>query len=255
MQVDINNEEIIREKKINAMLFMVFIGFIIFWAAATILEYRYIWFIMFSIVSMILIVKNKATIIKQDIIIGVILGILSIPSEPIMGLSTIIAYIAGMSVFNKSKHKIKFVKQGKKNVLISLSILLITGIELGILNYFVASYEMSINISFRIKWILDALKAGIGEEVLFRFLLFAICIQLIRDNNLNKCQTFMCYLIMIIPHSLAHFNFTTFSIPNVVFPSLFFGLPFTLLLMKRDLLTAMGSHTIVNLIRFIIFGA
>ena len=254
MQVDINNEEIITEKKINATLFMVFIGFIIFWIVATSLEYRNIWFIMFSIVSIILIVNNIATIKKQDIIIGVILGILSIPSEPFMGLSTIIAYIAGMSVFNKSKNKIELIKQGKKNVLISLVILLITGIGLGILNYFVASYEMTINISFRIEWILDALKAGIGEEVLFRFLLYAICIQLSRDINLNKWQTFMCYLIMIIPHTLAHFNFATFSITNVVFPSLFFGLPFTLLLIKRDLLTAVGSHTIVDLIRFIIFG-
>ena len=62
-------------------------------------------------------------------------------------------------------------------------------------------------------------------------------------------------LKILIEHNvLLHFDFSNFSISNIIAISLIFGLLFTLLQMKRDLLTAIGSHALVDLIRFSLFG-
>lgn len=250
-----NNQELLKRKNMSIILIVIFIGLLGIWIMSSYFDFKLIWFIMFWVLSILIILENKKNITKHNIIIGIILGILSIPSNLIMGVSTIITFVAAMSIYNKSKNKIIFFRSGKKNVVITLFIILITGVLLGTLNVYLAMDTMVINISFKLKWILDALRAGITEEVLFRFFFFAICIKVTRDNKLNKFQIFMCYLIMIIPHSMAHFDFTTFSIPNVIIPSLLFGLPLTLSIMKRDLLTAMGIHSIIDLLRFIIFSA
>jgi hypothetical protein len=65
---------------------------------------------------------------------------------------------------------------------------------------------------------------------------------------------------MVIPHVLLHFpdmiatNGIGSIIGNVIILSLLFGLPFALLLRKRDLFSAITAHTLVDLIRFICLG-
>jgi len=249
----INNQNI-NDKRVGSLLIIVFFTMILLWVLATILNAKLLWFIFIWIASSILIYKNKKYINKKNIVTGFILGILSISSGLITISSTIIAFIAATSVFNKSNNKIIFMKSGKKNLILTSIIILITGVGLGAINVYGAINTIPINASFRFQWILDALRAGITEEILFRFLFFAICIELIKDIKLNKFESFICYLIMIVPHVLLHFNFSNFNISNIIAMSLIFGLPFTLLQMKRDLLTAIGSHALVDLIRFSLFG-
>lgn len=248
------NQELLKEIKVSILLIMIFAGLLLLWVLASYYSINFIRFIMIWVASLILILENKNNITKSDVLIGIILGALSIPSHPLMGASTIISFIAAMSVFNKANNKILAIKTGKKNVLVTLIIILVIGGVLGVLNAYSAINLIQTNVSFKLQWILDAMKAGITEEVLFRFLFFAICVRVTKDSNFNKFQKFICYLIVIIHHTLVHFVFTNFNISNVIALSLFFGLPFALLQMKRDLFSAMGSHALVDLIRFCIFG-
>ena len=71
-------------------------------------------------------------------------------------------------------------------------------------------------------------------------------------NFINKKNIATGFILGIL--SISSGLITTFSISNIIAMSLIFGLPFTLLQMKRDLLTAIGSHALVDLIRFSLFG-
>jgi len=90
---------------------------------------------------------------------------------------------------------------------------------------------------------------------MFRFFFFAVCIRVIKDKKLSNFQNCICYLIMVIPHVLIHFNTNTFNITTMVILSLLFGLPFAIMQRKRDLSSAIGCHMLVDLIRFCLTGA
>lgn len=59
---------------------------------------------------------------------------------------------------------------------------------------------------------------------------------------------------MILPHVLIHFS-GTIEIGSLIVMSVAFGLPFALLQWKVNLSAAIGAHALVDLIRFIVFGA
>ena len=106
-----------------------------------------------------------------------------------------------------------------------------------------------------ILWFLDGIRAGVTEEIIFRFFFFAICIYFTNDKALSKIEGFLCYLIMIIPHVLIHFDRTNFELGGMIILSLIFGLPFAIMQRKHDLSSAIGAHAIVDIIRFCVFGA
>lgn len=114
--------------------------------------------------------------------------------------------------------------------------------------FLVGMVSMLINPSIKLKWFLDSICAGISEEIIFRFFLFVLCSYIIKDKVLSKFENFLCYLIMIIPHTLIHFDRTNFNLSGMIFLSLLFGLPFAIMQIKRDLSSAIGAHAIVDLI-------
>lgn len=120
--------------------------------------------------------------------------------------------------------------------------------------FFFAINSMPVNLSFELKWITNALRAGIFEEIFFRFFFFALCAYIIKDEPLSKLHNVLCYAIMVIPHVLIHFNFQSFSVSNLIMLSLLFGLPFALMQRKTNLISAIGSHAFVDFIRFCVFG-
>lgn len=187
---------------------------------------------------------------------GIIFGVVCIPSSPIMGFSTILPYIASMMIFRYSNNKIYLLKNNRKNnFLITFILIFIVGGILSGINYFLVIGDMSIDVSFKIKWIFDSLRAGIFEEIFFRLFFFALCVNLIKDKSLSKLQNLLCYLIMVIPHVLIHFNLQNFNIVGVIILSLLFGGPFALMQRKSNLVSAIGSHAFVDLVRFCVFGA
>ena len=213
-----------------------------------------IWLLVILAFSVFFIAKHKNTT-KTDILIGLALGLLSMPSNFFMGLFTIPAYLGGVSVLKESKNSIPTIKSGRKGIWRSFLIAIAAGSVLGLINFLLGKASTPINISLQLNWIWEALRAGIAEEVMFRFFFYAICIYFVGDKALSKTESFICYLIMIIPHVLIHFTFKNLDLGSILFLSLLFGLPLSLLQRKRDLVSAIGAHTIIDLIRFFVFGA
>ncbi|WP_147345219.1 type II CAAX prenyl endopeptidase Rce1 family protein [Paraclostridium sordellii] len=200
-----------------------------------------------------MIIKNKSATSK-DFILGIIFGVLCMPSSPIMGISTIIPLVASIGILKKSKNTVHIFSNNKKIILLSVTLTLVIGIILGAINVFFAIDSIPINLDFKIQYVFNALRAGIFEEIFFRLFFFAMCVYITNDSKFSKTQNLLCYLIMIIPHTLIHFNLSTFNLPSVVMLSLLFGLPFALMLRKLNLISAIGTHSIVDIIRFCTFG-
>ncbi|WP_419743390.1 type II CAAX prenyl endopeptidase Rce1 family protein [Paraclostridium dentum] len=232
------------------LLLIFFIGV---WFTASVLEATFVWFITINLIAIYLIIKNKSTTSK-DFIFGIIFGILCMPSSPIMGISTIIPFIASIGIFKKSKNTVHIFDNNKKSILVSVILILGVGMILGAINVFFAIGSIPINPGFKIQYVFNALRAGIFEEIFFRLFFFAMCVYITNDSKFSKLQNLLCYLIMILPHTLIHFNLSTFNLPSVAMLSVLFGFPFALMLRKLNLISAIGAHSIVDIIRFCTFG-
>ena len=178
-----------------------------------------------------------------------------LPSHAVMGTCSIVAYIGGASVFKKSKNKILLFKAANiKEILKTVGIAAIAGVALAVINILLAKSAMEFNISIEPEWFLRAIKAGVSEEIIFRFFFFALTVYCIKDGALSRFDNFLCYVIMVLPHVLIHFDATNFTLSSVVVLALLFGLPFAIMQRKRDLSSAIGAHTMVDAVRFCVFG-
>lgn len=128
-------------------------------------------------------------------------------------------------------------------------------IPFAILNAIYFSLSGSINLGDFFKAAFQALQPAIAEEIPFRFFLFGfLCYQLSGKVN-QKFFTFFTYFMMIVPHSLLHLP-SLFLISPVngiimlVLSSVLFGLPMAILMVKKNLPTAIGFHWFIDFLRF-----
>lgn len=241
-------------KKDTLKLALLLGAFILLWIVSAAFSLPVLWFITVNLCAIYIICKYKS-FNMQDTIMGILFGILCIPSSIFMGISVILPYISSRMIFKTNENRIVLFNNSKKrNGIITIVLIFVLGGILGCINVLLAMGSMSIHFSFKLKWILDALRAGIFEEIFFRFFFFALCIHLVKPTLLSKMQNILCYMIMVVPHVLIHFNLQNFGIGNVICLSLLFGIPFALMQRKSNLISAIGSHAFVDFIRFCMFG-
>lgn len=246
-----------KDNRISLKLIIIFALFLVLWLITSMnpAKLNILWFIVVVILSTLFMIKNK-NISGYDLVVGILLGLISMPFNFFMGAISIIAYLGGVSVFKKSDNKILLIKSSnKKELLKTILLIIFVGGILGIINIYLGKSAMTIHLSIKLKWFLDAIMAGVTEEVIFRFFFFAICIYFTNDKVLSRLESLLCYLVMIVPHVLIHFDRSSFNFSGMVVLSLLFGLPFAIMQRRHDLSSAMGAHALVDLIRFSIFGA
>lgn len=208
-----------------------------------------IFFPTFFIISSIILMVKSSSMKKKDIIIAVILGVVSL--NPIYGFCSIFGYIGAKSFFNSTKHKIEVLPKSLKEIFIFG---FIGTTILSSINTIWMLTDVPINFSLNGNAVIMGLIAGIPEEILFKYLLFAICVYIVGDKKFTKMQTVLCYLIMIIPHVLKHYpSFSAIGFGSFLLMC-FFGFSFTYIQKKSCLTVAIGVHFMVDYLRFIIFG-
>ena len=214
-----------------------------------------LWYVVVVILSGIFMVAKK-NITRRDIVVAIVLGLISMPSNLFLGVVSIIVYLGGVSVLKESAHQIPLIKgNNQRDILKTIFLAIFVGVILGVLNLYLGKVSgMLVNPSIKAKWFLDAIRAGAAEEIIFRYFFFAICIFFTNDRELSRSENFLCYLIMIVPHIITHFDRSSFTLISMVLLSLLFGLPFAIMQRKHDLSSAIGAHAIVDLIRFCVFG-
>ncbi|CEQ21183.1 Uncharacterised protein [[Clostridium] sordellii] len=100
-------------KNNTVKLTLLFIFFISVWFIASVLKTAFIWFISINLIAIYLIIKNKSATSK-DFILGIIFGVLCMPSSPIMGIFTIIPFVSSIGIFKKSKNTVHICSNNKK---------------------------------------------------------------------------------------------------------------------------------------------
>lgn len=137
-----------------------------------------------------------------------------------------------------------------KSALRSIGIGIILGIILGIINMKLRADVASP--AFTLDALAWALKAGIWEEVGIRYVFYALGILILKGSPKTKDQSVLLYILMAAPHTLGHGLMDPISF--IVLMALF-GLPMSILQRKVDLTSAIIMHTLIDLIRFVAFGA
>lgn len=237
------------KKSITKNLILLFIGLLIIY----LLQKNGDFFPMFFLISsIILIYKNKTKNIKikkKDVVAGVIAAIFSL--HPFYGISIAVGYIAAKQTFDNSNDQIRLFPVTKREIVFYG---LLPAIFLTLLNIIWMLQSNPVNFSFRMAAITGSLIASIPEEILYRYLVFAICVTIKKNQLFSKGQHILCYLILIIPHVLMHFpvvseiNLIDLGLMSV------FGITLTCIQRKSSLSLAIIVHFIIDFFRIIIFG-
>lgn len=216
--------------------------------------------VIISLLSLLILAREKLPALGH-VMLGVCFGILVGVSSPMAGITTFLAFVAARRLFDQTDQGISVLKSP-----IRLTLLLGGGIGffLGIINLALAGgQELVFAPSFYA--FLVSLNPGISEEIIYRFFIYAFAIRVLGGQIKTHQETIWVYVLMIVPHVLMHFPDSYFvngvfhlDLGNLVIGPVIlialFGLPMTLLLVKRDLTAAMITHTLVDFIRFIFVG-
>lgn len=210
-----------------------------------------------------LIIKNKLPS-KKRVIISVVLAILVsvaylglnmgksvvLVNGIISGIPTFLCSIAVFSIMEKS-NDIRFIVKNKKfSILISIVIAISIGVILSFINYFLMRDSNHLDFEVSFSRFIVCLNPAIYEEIACRAIFMAFCLYKIGEEKPTKFQQFTMWFMMCFPHTVAH----GYNMINTILLCVLFGLPFTFLQRKRDIVSAMISHGIVDAVRFTIFG-
>lgn len=167
------------------------------------------------------------------------------------GVSTFICSMAVCSVMEKYCEFSLLRTEKVSSIFISILIGIGAGAVLSVINYFLAKGSGN-SLDFKISFnrILVALNPGIYEEIACRAIFMAFCLYFMRGQKASKWQIFTMWFMMALPHTLSH----GYGLVESLILLVLFGLPFTALLRKRDLTSAMIAHGLVDAVRFTIFG-
>lgn len=150
-----------------------------------------------------------------------------------------------------------WVKNGKKlDFVWSILLGILVGIVWGAINYFLMQGSNEKVPTSILKAGIVALNPAVIEEISYRTLFYAFCIHAMNGLPKSKKESFTCWFMMMIPHILPHIMFTG-SLDFVIYLILYivvFGSVFAILQRKRDVMSAMIAHGLVDAIRFVIFG-
>ena len=186
---------------------------------------------------------------KKDIVVGVVVAILSL--HPIYGVCIAFGYIAAKQTFDNSNCQIRLFPATKRECVFYA---LVPAVFLTILNTIWMLQSNPVNISFRMAAITGSLIASIPEEILYRYLVFALCVTIGKNQLFSKSQNIICYFILIIPHVLMHFPAgTETSLIDIGIMGIF-GIVLTCIQRKSSLVLAIIVHFTIDYFRIIIFG-
>lgn len=213
-----------------------------------------------GLISLIILMKEKLPE-KKTVIIGLVLGVLAGLIRPFTGVITFLAFLASMRIFEKTNNQITVLK---RPIALTIFLGVVAGGVLGFINLLLAGGQTP-EFAPSFYALVVSLNPGISEEITFRLFLYAFSIYLLGDQIQNRKETIWLYVLMIVPHVLLHFpdmyfvdGTLTLDLGSLLIGpgilALLFGLPMTLLMVKRDLSAAMITHTLVDFIRFIFLG-
>jgi len=174
------------------------------------------------------------------------------------GVSVFVAILGGLAVMRQSGPvRISLAQGDLRKTCMSLVIGLAVGAPLAILNVFALQFTQGQSIAWQspLAALSDALQPALVEEVVYRFAFLGLMWMLIR-RSMPQSAGWLAGLMALFAHNFMHFDdlwlqapWTALGIGLVM--ALVWGLPPTILALRRDLESAIAFHWIQDVARFL----
>ena len=175
-----------------------------------------------------------------------------------------LASCAVIATFTDVMGSFHWVKSGMKyDFVLSVFLGILIGVAWGIINYLLMREGNEKIPTEFMKASIVALNPAVAEEIANRTVFYAFCVHAMKGLPTSRKENLTCWFIMMVPHILPHILFSleggfvnalvSFIISLVLY-ILVFGFVFAFLQRKRDVLSAMVAHGLVDAIRFSILG-
>jgi hypothetical protein len=176
----------------------------------------------------------------------------------VRGIGTTLAALGGLVVMRQGGPvQFRTPNLEWRKVGVSLVLGLAIGLPLAILNVFALQLTQGKSIIWQSlpAALLDALQPGIVEEVIYRFALLGV-FWLVLRKSIPEQATWLSGLLALLAHTFMHFDDLFVQAPLVALGmglalAIIWGLPLTILALRRDLESAMAFHWIQDVARFL----
>lgn len=261
-----------RYYKVRNKLFGFLLTFFLIWYINTLIpiegeihnaSYRirigYIMYILTGIIGAIITVKYHRNITKKDFITSIILGSLSSGGmNIIVGGCTFLVYLGSVLLLKKYPPEKNLIYSDSRKEL-TKDLFIVIGAVI-----FLSIFHILPGVLFR-QWrlkptLIDFPKAmipGISEEVIFRLFFYSIIRIFMQGEPSNSLEKFWIYVVLIVPHIITHHpdTFVKYGLLAMIGPFitlLLITFTITHLFLKRNLITAIGVHFLLDYLFFVV---
>ena len=164
------------------------------------------------------------------------------------GIPALLTSLAVFSVMEKQGGYALISDRGRHPFMVSIAVSAAAGLVLSAVNIWISGEK--IDPDFSPWYLLLTLNPAIFEEMAYRAIFMAYFVFFARNEKMAGAEVFTMVFMMCVPHTVIH----GYGFAETLVLCLLFGLPFSLLQMKRDIASAMISHGIVDAVRFMLIG-
>ncbi|MBE0672600.1 MAG: hypothetical protein IH588_18645 [Anaerolineales bacterium] len=197
-----------------------------------------------------------ATLFTPYDFLGIVQG--NIAQALTRGVCTCIAMLGGLTIMRQGGAVRVSLAQGDVwKTFASLFIGLAIGLPLAILNVFALQFTQGQSITWQnpLAALSDALQPALVEEIVYRFAFLGL-VWLALQRSMPQSANWQAGLLVLFVHNFMHFDDLWFEAPFVALGmglvmALVWGVPPTILALRRDLESAVAFHWIQDAARFL----
>jgi hypothetical protein len=199
---------------------------------------------------------SYATLFTPYDFFGVVRGPLA--QAWVRGISVFIAMLGGLAIMRQGGPvQVSLAQADYRKTFISLVIGLAVGAPLAILNVFALQLTQGHPVTWQSPFaaLSDAIQPAVVEEVVYRFAFLGLMWMLIR-RSVPQSAGWLAGLLALFVHNFMHFDDLWMQAPLTALGmglamALIWGLPPTILALRRDLESAIAFHWIQDVARFL----
>jgi hypothetical protein len=230
-------------------------GSLAVWIAGHRYLHRGDWIVAVSVGAIVGVSMCFATLYTPYDLLGIVRG--NLGHGLARGLGSTVAVLGGLVVMRQDGPVQCRIANGEWRRLASgLALGLAGGTPLAVLNVFALQLTQGRPIDWQnpLAALLDALQPGIVEEVIYRFALLGLLWLALR-TSLPDQASWLAGLLALLVHNFSHYDELFVQAPLVALgmgalTGLVWGLPMTVLALRRDLDAAIAFHWIQDVARF-----
>jgi hypothetical protein len=197
-----------------------------------------------------------ATLFTPYDFLGIVQG--NVAQALARGVCTFIAMLGGLAIMRQGGTvQVSLARGNIRKMFVNILIGLAIGLPLAILNVFALQFTQGQSIAWQnpLAALSDALQPALVEEIVYRFAFLGLVWRLLQ-NSMPRGAGWQAGLLALFVHNFMHFDDLWLEAPLVALGmglvmALVWGLPPTILALRRDLESAVAFHWIQDAARFL----